>query len=249
MGSTLLVFNTVERLLRGDFYHCASPADVAKELEGFAGDWRLVGLGTTNLLGRHGEVLVDGSAAAPRFGWIDPLDPSRLGVLHSNADLPFVAVAACDPDGRLEIEVTSGADLADEIEAACIRANVGLAALDVHGPLEAAEHQVMCEIPLGGVRPEAPTRANRVATGRDAWRLTGFYSANPTIQTMLAHGTDAVHLHGRGVAGLGGHLNHATSGGVAVSVWPLQELVLRIRGLDVALMPALRAPAQLTAPA
>ena len=239
MLSTLLAFNTVERLLRGDFYHCTRPADVTRELPRFPADWLLIGLGTTNLLGRHGEVIVDGLAGAPRFGWIDPLDQNRLSALDADADLPFVAVAVADPTARRDVDIPIGAGLAAEIEAACIRANVGLAALDVHGPLDAAEHQVMCEIPAGGVRPDAPARAYRLATGRDAWRLTGFYSANPTIQTMIAHGTDAVHLHGRCVDGPGGHLNDAISGGVTVSIYPLPELVLRIRGLDVAWQPVL----------
>lgn len=240
MASTLLVFNTVERLLKGDFYHCTTPAEVTAELDRFPADWPLTGLGTTNWLGRHGELIVDGRAGSPRFGWIDPLDPGRLVALDADAELPFVAVAAGDPTGESRlVDVPSGADLADAIAAECIRANIGLAALTVHGPLEAAEHQVMCEIPAGGIRHDAPAVANRVGTSRDAWQLVGFYSANPTIQTMLAHGRDAVHLHGRGVGGLGGHLNSAISGGVTVTVRPLPELILRIRRLDVAHQPVI----------
>lgn len=241
MPSTLHVFNTVERLLRGDFYHCTKPVEVADELRRYPADWIVLGLGTTNWLGRHGEVIVDGVVSAPKFGWIDPGDPNRRWPLEPDADLPFVAVAACDPEAdHREIEIPPGADLAEAIEAECIRFNIGLAALAVHGTLETAEHQVMCEIPAGGVRPDVPPVVTRVDTRRDAWQLCGFYSANPTIQTMLAHGTDAVHLHGRGVDGPGGHLNHAVSGGAWVTVRPLPELILRIRHLDVAVLPALQ---------
>ena len=61
-GSTLLAFNTVERLLKGDFFHTVTLGDVAGELGALPAHWPLVGLGTTNWRERHGELFVEGTA-------------------------------------------------------------------------------------------------------------------------------------------------------------------------------------------
>jgi hypothetical protein len=48
----------------------------------------------------------------------------------------------------------------------------------------------------------------------------------------------AVHLHARSGAPLhGGHLNHAVAGAsTVVEAWPIGELIVRIRDLDVAVV-------------
>jgi len=46
--SLILSYNTVERLLLGDFFHFNNLDRIVKDLEGFDKKWPLIGLGTTN---------------------------------------------------------------------------------------------------------------------------------------------------------------------------------------------------------
>jgi predicted DNA-binding protein with PD1-like motif len=242
--STLVAFNTVERLLRGDFFHVVDVAEVSAELASFPASSRVLGLGTTNWLGRHGELLVDGTARAPRFWWADPegeppavfveVPPAAEGVVGT---FPFIAVAVLDAEARAhEWVLDEGADVHASIAQSCVDANIGLAALRVDGALDDVDYQVMCHIPVGGIADERPARAEQHHAGGQAWEALGVYAANPTIQSIVSHGVAAVHLHGRaGTPARGGHLNRATaSSATRVSAWPLADLVMRIHNLDVA---------------
>ena len=239
MNATLLAFNTVERLLKGDFFHAITLDDLQRELATLPPDWPVLGLGTTNWQERHGELLVEGTAGAPRFLWADPESdpPASIVELDATAPLPFAAVAAWDPAGAHHRWVLpEGADLHTGVADGCAAANVGLAAVRVTGPLHDVAYQVMCHIPIGGVTTEHQAVALQERRHSDAWTAIGLYAANPTIQAIVSHGVAAVHLHGRaGDPGQGGHLNAAVAtGATQVDVWPLAELVLRIRQLDVA---------------
>jgi hypothetical protein len=240
-GSSLLAFNTVERLLKGDFFHTVTLADVAAELGDVPPAWRLVGLGTTNWRERHGELFVEGTAGAPAFAWADPEgDPPAAVVTlddHLGPRLPFVAVAACDPDGpHHRWTLADGDDVHQAIATRCEEANIGLAALVVTGELRDVQYQVMCHLPVGGIRPDDEAVAHQERREDDEWRALGIYAANPTIQSIVSHGVAAVHLHGQvGTPRQGGHVNAAVAvDGTTVEVWPLAHLVMRIHGLDVA---------------
>jgi hypothetical protein len=259
---TLLAFNTVERLFRGDFFHCVSVEDVRTALASFPGEWPVVGLGTTNWYRRNGELLIAGRASAPTFSWADPLaDPPgltlRLGP-HEAVDVsgplvtpsatddarwprfPFLAVAIWDPSGPSHVwPLDDGEDVHPAIATRCASANVGLAAVRISGRLRLATYQAMCHIPLGGVTPDRPAVARVRTTHDGTWSLSGLFSANPTIRSMLAHESLAAHLHGRDAAtGQGGHLNTGRAGAdVVVEVWPLRDLVVRISDLNAEWLP------------
>ena len=239
MTAKLLAFNTVERLLKGDFFHAVSLADLRQEMGSLPDQWPVLGLGTTNWQERHGELLVEGTAGAPRFLWADPDGdpPAALVTLDDSAPLPFAAVATWDPAGPKHTwELPHGADVHAAIAARCEQANIGLAALEVTGELEDVGYQVMCHIPVGGVTAEHQALALQERRQGARWRAVGIYAANPTIQAIVSHGVAAVHLHGRvGDPAQGGHLNRAIAAlATQVEVHPLAELVLRIRDLDVA---------------
>ena len=265
--STVLAFNSVERLLRGDFFHSVSPTQVTDELALFPSDWPVAGVGTTNWYRRNGELVIDGVAARPRFLWADPdaepfgevceleardsrIGPSLVSPQPGEADgcphLPFAAVGVWDPGApRYEWTLDGSQDVHSAITQRCAGANVGLAALRLDGRLSEVVYQTMCHIPLGGVRPDQPASARKEAELGAEWTAVGFYSANPTIQTVLGFPSTSVHLHGFMPAQRrGGHWNYARAGsGVDVEVHPMQDLVLQIPGLDVAMVP----PRQLTA--
>ena len=240
-GSTLLAFNTVERLLKGDFFHTVTLADVTNELATLPAHWPLVGLGTTNWRERHGELFVEGTAGAPAFAWADPDgDPPAAVVTlddHLGPRLPFVAVAACDPDAPKHTwRLDDGEDVHHAIATRCQEANIGLAALVVTGELRDVSYQVMCHLPVGGIRPEHEAVAKQQRRDDDEWRALGIYAANPTIQSIVSHGVAAVHLHGQvGAPRQGGHVNSAVAtAATTVDVRPIPHLVMRIHGLDVA---------------
>jgi hypothetical protein len=234
VAATLLVFNTAERLLRGDFFHCASTAEIARELAVFPADWPILGLGTTNRLGRHGELMIAGPAGRPSFRWVDPVDELHAIELPIDdcVDLPFAAVVARSPDAPcFQWQLGGDEPLFDAIEQRCESENLGLAALEVNGSFGATEHQVMCDIPIGGVRDGATARASLTASDGLRWQAAGLFAANETIRLMLAHGSAAVHLHGHVPGVGGGHLNAADAHDVSITVWPVPEMVLRIRNL------------------
>jgi hypothetical protein len=242
-GSTLLAFNTVERLLKGDFFHTVTLADVADELAALPTHWPLVGLGTTNWRERHGELFVEGTAGAPAFLWADPDGDPPAAVVplddHLGPRLPFVAVAACDPDGPTHTwRLGDGEDVHDAIAAHCREANIGLAALVVTGEQRDVRYQVMCHLPVGGIRPEHEAVAKQQRSDDDEWRALGIYAANPTIQSIVSHGVAAVHLHGQvGDPRQGGHVNGAVAtDATVVEARPLPHLVMRIHNLDVAVV-------------
>ena len=65
LRSTLIALNTVDRLVRGDFFHTVSLEEVLADLRGFPPEWPVSGLGTTNWYRRNGEVVIEGTAGAP----------------------------------------------------------------------------------------------------------------------------------------------------------------------------------------
>jgi hypothetical protein len=260
--STILSFNSVDRLLLGDFFHSVTPAAVCNDLRTYPPHWPVMGLGTTNWFRRNGELLIDGSAAEPHFWWADPLaePPGSISLLDASRDqlvghgwvspalneelgrphFPFAAVAVCDPAvPNRRARLNDGQDVYTGIAEVCEEANLGLAALRVRGPIRTVEYQTMCHIPVGGIREGSPASA-RVDLQNDAtWDAIGFYSANPTIRALLSHEAAAVHLHGRLAAGgRGGHWNTAFAArDTEVEMSPIQDLVLRIRDLDKAVQP------------
>jgi len=256
---TILSFNSVERLLRGDFFHTVTRSDVVNALHAFPPAWRVAGLGTTNWYRRNGEILLDGTASAPRFLWADPAadPPGRLVDLDAIAHepdwvvppvdedpavphFPFMAVGVWDPEGRREVcRLSPGADLFAAVETWCEGANIGLAAVCGAAPALDVGFQAMCHIPLGGVSPDRPPGIEHGRRQGVAWEVQGFYIANPTIRALLSRENLALHLHGREAAGTaGGHLDAATVlEEVDVEVWPLLDLVLQVRGLDAARLP------------
>ncbi|HVF33563.1 MAG TPA: hypothetical protein VM933_11060 [Acidimicrobiales bacterium] len=242
--SALLAFNTVERLFRGDFFHCVTAREVRRFLSEYPASWPVVGLGTTNHEERHGEVFLDGTAGSPRFTWADPADGDGGGALLEldEADaLPFVAAAVCDPESAShEWHLPAGHDVADGIARRAEEANLGLAALVVRGRMREVAYQVMCHIPIGGTTAEDAPVARQRHEEDATWEAVGIYAANATVQSVVSHGVAAVHLHARlSRESRGGHVNAAVAGpGTAVRVFPLRDLVVRIRDLDEAMRAA-----------
>ena len=72
LRSTPVVYNTADRLLRGDFFHTVSARRINQDLADYPPDWLTLGIGTTNWMGRNGEVIIDGTVSDTRYLWADP---------------------------------------------------------------------------------------------------------------------------------------------------------------------------------
>ena len=109
----------------------------------------------------------------------------------------------------------------------------------IEGELASADYEEASHIPLGGAASfDALGKEHGRAEG-ERWRVSGLFAANPTVQNIVSVPGRPVHLHGRSVdTNVGGHIASAT-GGVTLTgeLWPLQDLVMRIRDLDTAWLP------------
>lgn len=72
----------------------------------------------------------------------------------------------------------------------------------------------------------------------DDWLLNGVYAANPSLQPFISVASHPLHLHGyRTSARDGGHIVSVQVAAASVTVWLLDDLVLRIHDVARALMP------------
>lgn len=171
--SSLLVYNTVDRLLRGDLFHTVTTADVIDDLAVYPDDAPVVGIGTTSWLRRNGEVIAGGTARSPQFLWADPesspvgqvidvcwqrptesgtrLVTPRIDDNDEQANFPFLALAVCDPAQSIQMEIADVADahswLIDELG----KRNVGVAGVQFRGQFGAVKTTDAYNVPLGGL--------------------------------------------------------------------------------------------------
>ena len=263
--SCLLLYNTVERLLRGDLFHCVDIDQLNQDLKHYPDAWNLVGLGTSNWYERNGELVIAGHRDKPAYYWGDPLSTPLPGKLvdlaRSTPELidrlktpvegqdptmpyfPFAAIGLCPPEDRREWEIPANTPIHGWIEDRINEENIGLAAVQVSSTFDGVEYTTMCNIPLGGLQLSegysGDDTFNFGAIDDYHWDLRGIVAINPTIQNMVSLADHPLHLHGFSTAAeLGGHINVAiTREAVKLSVWPLKDLVLKINDLDVLWMP------------
>jgi hypothetical protein len=75
-GGYLLIYRSVEQLLAGDLLHSVSVSGVRAGLAALPDGWPVVGAGTTNWIGRNGELMPDGTTDDLHFWWADPGSPT-----------------------------------------------------------------------------------------------------------------------------------------------------------------------------
>ncbi len=266
--SALLVYNTADRLLRGDLFHTVTTADVIDDLAPYPLDVPLVGIGTTSWLRRNGEVIADGTTRSPKFLWADPesspvgqlIDvcwqrPSTTGTAlvtprvddnDEQANFPFLALAVCDPATAIRWETADTADAHEWLIGQLNRHNVGVAGVQFRGQFGQVDTTDAYNIPLGGLD------LSRGYTGdqffrfshydSDEWIINGVFAANPSLQPFISVATHPLHLHGyRAQARDGGHVVRAEIRAARVTVWPLDDLVLRIHDVSRAMQPVKKA--------
>lgn len=262
--SALLVYNTVDRLLRGDLFHTVTTADVIEDLSAFPENYPVVGIGTTSWLRRNGEVIADGTSQSPQFLWADPesspvgqvidvcwQQPSETGTplvtprLDDNdqqANFPFLALAVCDPAQSMQWDIADVADAHRWLTEELGSRNVGVAGVQFRGRLGSVKTTDAYNVPLGGLdlsRGYVGDQYFRFCQYEsDDWLLNGIYAANPSLQPFISVANHPLHLHGyRTSARDGGHIVSAEVIAASVTVWLLDDLILRIHDVAHALLP------------
>ena len=263
--SCLLVYNTVDRLLRGDLFHTVTTADVIEDLTAYSGDNPLVGIGTTSWLRRNGEVIADGTTSSPKFLWADPesspvgqvidvcwqrpsssgtaLITPRLDANDQQANFPFLAVAVGDPANILHWDVSNQADTHEWLVSELTRLNVGVAGVQFRGRFGQVDTTDAYNVPLGGLDLSHGYSGDQVFRFAhyqgDEWLINGVFAANPSLQPFISVANHPLHLHGyRSRERDGGHIVRAEVIEASVTVWPLADLVLRIHDVAHAMLPA-----------
>jgi hypothetical protein len=261
--SALLCYNTVERMLKGDFFHTVTWEDVAADIAPLPGDSPLIGIGTTNWFRRNGETMIVGTVGQPRCLWADPEGEHPLGVidlLHQRPEpegqpwitpslqdgdsppLPFLALGLCRPRPEFIWELERVEAFHPWLHEKLSQENVGLAAVEIQGIMRTVTVSAAFYLPLEGLDLSHGYDARdnlKIAEFADGlWTAGGIYAANPTVQRMISVEGLPLHLHGTNdLTGQGGHLVRLSVEKATVRVWTLQDLVLQIRNLDQAWLP------------
>jgi hypothetical protein len=262
--SALLVYNTADRLLRGDLFHTVTTADVIDDLAPYPLDVPLVGIGTTSWLRRNGEVIAEGTTRSPRFLWADPesspvgqvidvcwqrpsasgpaLVTPRLDDNDEQANFPFLALAVCDPAQSLTWEITDIPNAHEWLVAQLLERNVGVAGVQFRGTFGQVDTTDAYNIPLGGLDLSKGYVGDQFFRSShydgDPWLMHGIFAANPSLRPFFSVATQPLHLHGyRTQARDGGHVVRAQVTTASVTVWPLNDLVLKIHDVARAMQP------------
>jgi len=261
---TLLAYNTVERLLKGDFYHFSQIEEITRQISAFDGKWPIIGLGTTNWYKRNGEAMVEGRAEDPEFLWADPDSGPAGKIINLNQDhpdnesdlkspvlgsddalpqFPFMAVAVCDPETYMAYGLPAGENIHEWLEKKLPSENLGLAAIRISGKLDDVKSTAACNIPMGGMDLSdgysLKDNFKFIEYDTGNWSMQGLYGVNPTIQQVLSIPGHPLHLHGYEInENRGGHINHAVSAaGTEITVYPIKDINIHIKDLDKAFLP------------
>ncbi len=267
--SSLLVYNTVDRLLRGDLFHTVTTADVIEDLAAFPQDYPLVGIGTTSWLRRNGEVIGEGTTGSPKFFWADPestpvgsiidvcwqhptpggtaLVTPRLDDNDQQANFPFLAVAACNPAQSLQLTFNDVPNIHEAVVQELVSANVGVAGIQVRGTFGIVDTTDAFNVPLGGLDLSKGYTGDQFFRfahyESNEWVMNGIYAANPSLQPFISVAGHPLHLHGyRSQERDGGHIVRAAVVAANATIYPLDDLILRIHDLAHAMMPTRHSP-------
>ena len=237
--STLFAYNNLTDLLAGDLWDVTLPTYVAGDLAGVPASWAVIGLGTTDTVGRNGEIIVDGVGPTPRTLWADPQSPQSVTPAASTNRYPFLAVAACNPAGRIVVDATAGDSIATDVATACAGRGITVAAVRVTGTFTDVSYAIAYNLlksgtPLTSASDLSLYEVLETASTQASWFFDGFYAEDSTDQALLTIGGAAVYLHGaRADLGIGGELTDATVVSATIEIYPLSKEVTHKPDLTV----------------
>ena len=265
LRSTLIVYNTADRLLRGDYFHTVSVSHINEDMRDFPVNWLTIGIGTTNWMGRNGEVIIDGRVDDTRYYWADPdSDPAgeildlasenpretgktplvtpEVDVDDTEPHFPFVAMCVCNPSNAIKVAGDDIEDVHAWIIAALEADNWGLVGVRLLGDFTVVETTDAFNLPLGGLdlsdgyTGEDHFRMETFTEGR--WEMRGVYTANPSLRPFVTVPTLPLHLHGYEISTeRGGHIIKASAATIEAELYPIDDLTLSIHNLAKASNP------------
>lgn len=251
--STLLVYNTVERLVSGDLLHTVTIDDVWADVFTFPSDFVVVGIGTTTWLKRNGEMMPDGTARKIHFWWADPKtapqphlidlqatepeqDLDEGTIVKQYARFPFLALAMCDPNKEIVFAVEDIDDLHPVIIERLQREGIKMAGVRVHGDcryVKATDAHYLPDTGIdlsGGYSGDDYFITTEYKSG--TWTMNGVYMADTSLQPFVTVPGLPLHLHGyEPQKTVGGHIVQASVTGANVSLFPLTDVVVKIQNV------------------
>jgi hypothetical protein len=256
--ATLLVYNTVDRLLRGDLFHTVSVETVRAGLAQFPADWPVVGVGTTNWMRRNGELITDGVVGQPHFWWADPegeavgqiidvaqqhpsedrveLATPQFGVDDDAANFPFLVAAVGNPETAIRLQSQNVANLHQWLIEQLTERNLGVVGVQVEGTFGTVKTTDAYNIPLGGLNlsggytGDDHFRYGSYESGR--WVINGVYAANPSLQPFISVLGMPLHLHGYERDRMeGGHIVSAEGRDIQATLYPMDDFNLIIHNV------------------
>ena len=257
--SQLLSYNTVERLLRGDFYHAVDWNTAAAELQPYPADWTIAGIGTTNWFKRNGETIIGGTVGQPQVLWADHEGDRPMGIIDLQADhpsaqgprlitpdasddseaamFPFLALGICDPARTRTWHCPHSEHLHQWIQQKLEDENIGLAAIDISTRCKRTKYAAAFYLPLEGLELKdgynAADNLKLAEHGEGQWSAKGIYAANPTLQRIISVEGLPLHLHGYETGQrIGGHLIQLEAEQAEIRINPLSDLTLKIHNLE-----------------
>jgi hypothetical protein len=254
---TLLVYNSCARLLAGDLLHTVTVEEVRADLGRFPAEWPVVGVGTTDWIGRNGEMMPDGAAGALRFWWADPSSPSHAAI-HDGADLayvrslhhpvrfPFLALAVGDTAQRTTWTLDAVPDVHAWLRERLAAEEIELAGLQLHGRFGPVKTTDSYNLPLTGLDLcggyVGADHFRFVDYPPATWTMNGLYALDPALELLVSVAGMPLHLHGYEPRAMrGGHIGSAAVVHATATVWPLTTVMPR-RGHVAADSPAPGSP-------
>ncbi|MFN8379639.1 MAG: hypothetical protein U0452_13315 [Anaerolineae bacterium] len=259
--STSIIYNTVDRVLRGDMFHTVTRSTVIADMAAYPPDWPVVGVGTTNWLKRHGEVIVEGTAGELRFLWSDPnsepealvLDLRRekpedglvtpqFGVDDNEPNFAFLALAICNPASAFTLDLGPVENAHLALRAQLEAQNLGVAGVQLGGSFDRVRFTAAYHLPLTGIDlSKGHVGDDYFRTGETVdseWVMSGLYAANPSLHPLFSVPNVPLHLHGYSLGERrGGHINSAAAGHVVATIWPVDDLTMKLFNVARAMNP------------
>lgn len=251
--ATLLVYNTVARLLSGDLHHTVSIEDVWKDLFFFPADWLVLGIGTTNWLRRNGEMMPDGTAHHLHFWWADPKtapqshvidlaenpdasNPKETALVKSTVEFPFLALAVCDPETAITETIADVANLHQWLEEKLAELDLTVAGIQIKGICDNVTTTDAHYIPEEGLDLSAGYTGDdffyRADHAKGTWIMNGIYTNDASLVPFVTLAGYPVHLHGYQQDHVsGGHIVQADIISAEVSIYPMKDVMLKIHNI------------------
>jgi alpha-acetolactate decarboxylase len=185
--------------------------------------------------------VIDLQEQGPSLSGPELLSPSAEGE-NQAATYPFLAVAVCQPETALHRECPATENVHQWIQETLAQENIGLAAILIQGSCTHVRFASAFYLPLEGLKLVDGYNAKnnlKLSEHQDGdWSIGGIYAANPTLQNIISVEGLPLHLHGYEKSSrLGGHIIQIKTSGLQVSIWPLKDLVMELKNLDVAWKP------------